>query len=687
MDSSVSDSRENHGRQKIGLPPEVSTGSTAAARSSLEGAIRAARNALINLQSADGNWQFELEADCTIPAEYLLMLHFLGELDPILETKIAAYLRAHQGGHGGWPLYHGGEMDVSCSVKAYFALKLAGDSPDAPHMRRACSAILDRGGAARANVFTRITLALFGQIPWRGVPYLPVEAMLLPRWFPFHLDKVAYWARTVMVPLFILCSHRPLAANPRNVDVRELFTTPPERERHYFRLPADRAGPLAKAFLAMDRCARIIDPLIPGIVRERATRRAETWILERLNGEGGLGGIFPAMVNAIEVLAVRGYPRDDSRYLTAKRAVEKLLVVTATSAYCQPCVSPTWDTALACRALQEAGGGAAMAASGRALDWLRSRQLLEEPGDWQVRRPDLLGGGWAFQFSNTFYPDLDDTAVIAWAMHRAGNPAYSNSLERALNWLAGMQSSNGGFAAYDVDNDFNYLNQIPFADHGALLDPPTSDVTARVVTVLAAVGRPEDQATLRRAITFLRREQEPDGPWFGRWGTNYIYGTWSVLTAFAEAGVPAGDEAVRRAVRWLESRQNADGGWGESNDTYALPSRAAGGTASTPHHSAWAILALRAGEAGTSAVQRGISHLLRTQQSDGLWNDPSFNAPGFPRVFYLRYHGYCAYFPLWALAAYRNRAVSAAKESAGSRFLDPSRLAVIQAQAQARLER
>jgi squalene-hopene/tetraprenyl-beta-curcumene cyclase len=627
-------------------------------QSTLDRTIETARDALIQRQSAAGYWLFELEADCTIPAEYILMMHYLDELDPALEAKIAAYLRAHQAEHGGWPLYYGGGLDISCSVKAYYALKLAGDSTEAPHMVRARAAILERGGAARANVFTRIALALFGQIPWRGVPYIPVEIMLLPRWFPFHIDKVSYWSRTVMVPLFILCTYKPLAKNPRNVDIRELFTTPPEQERHYFRLPGEGSGLLAKAFFLLDRCARLIDPLIPKAMRAHATRRAETWMLERLNGEDGLGAIFPAMVNALEAMVLLGYPRDNPHRVTAKRALEKLLVLGDASAYCQPCVSPIWDTALAVLAMQEEGSAAALAAAGRALDWCKTKQLLDEPGDWRTSRPDLPGGGWAFQFANGHYPDLDDTAVIAWAMHLTSEPArYSDSLSRALNWLVGMQSTNGGFAAFDVDNVHYNLNLIPFADHGALLDPPTSDVTARVVTALALVGRPEDKQALASAIDFLRKEQATDGSWFGRWGTNYIYGTWSVLSAFGRVGIGADDAAVRRAVTWLTGQQNPDGGWGESNDTYARPPRPGERTASNPYHSAWAVLGLLAvGEVGSNAVRSGIDYLLRTRQGDGLWSDPTYTAPGFPRVFYLKYHGYCAYFPLWALAAYRNLA-------------------------------
>ena len=621
--------------------------------SPLDHAVQEARDALIARQDSSGYWLFELEADCTIPAEYILMMHFLDEIDAALEAKLCRYLRAAQDHHhGGWPLYHGGDFNISCSVKAYYALKLAGDSVDAAHMVRARATILAHGGAASVNVFTRIALALFGQLPWRGVPYIPVEIMLLPRWFAFHVDKVAYWSRTVMVPLFILCTRKPVAKNPRKVHIRELFTIAPEKERDYFR----RKGFVAKLFLAADRVGRLIDPLIPASIREKATRRAEAWMLERLNGEDGLGAIFPAMVNALEAMVILGYAADDPRRVTAKRALQKLLVVGPSSAYCQPCVSPIWDTALASLAMQEADDAAASEASTRALDWLQARQLLDEPADWQVKRPGLPGGGWAFQFANSYYPDLDDTAVVVWAMHQARDSArYAESVRRALDWLVGMQSKDGGFAAFDADNTSYYLNAIPFADHGALLDPPTSDVTARVVTVLARIGRPQDQQALQRAIDYLRGQQEADGSWFGRWGTNYIYGTWSVLMAFAQVHAGIADPAVARAALWLKRKQNPDGGWGESNDTYLQGPGVSGHFPSTAYQSAWALLGLlAAGEVRSDAAHRGAEFLMRTQQADGLWSDPSFTAPGFPRVFYLRYHGYSAYFPLWALSAYRS---------------------------------
>jgi squalene-hopene/tetraprenyl-beta-curcumene cyclase len=617
----------------------------------LEAAIARARRALLAAQQPEGCWCYELEADCTIPAEYVLMMHYLGKIDEGLQTKIAAYLRVHQVADNGWSLYHGGGFDLSCSVKAYYALKLAGDHPHAPHMAAARESILKHGGAARANVFTRIALALFGQLPWRGVPFMPVELVLLPRWFPFHLSKVSYWSRTVMVPLLVLCSLKARARNPRNVHVRELFTVPPEEEKHYFPIRSR----LNAIFLAASRTGIWLEPMIPRFIRRRAVRRAQSWFIERLNGAGGLGAIFPAMVNACEALDLLGYPPEHPYRVTAADAIDRLLVVNDEWAYCQPCVSPVWDTALACLALQETGGTPATVR--RALNWLRERQLLDHPGDWREYRPRLPGGGWAFQFENGYYPDLDDTAVVAWTMHQSGDRRLASAVRRAADWICGMQSRGGGFAAFDADNTYYYLNEIPFADHGALLDPPTADVSARCALTLARLA--SDNAAYRRAldasIEYLRAAQEPCGAWFGRWGTNYIYGTWSVLIAFEQAGIPPDDPAVRRAVAWLKAVQRVDGGWGEDNASYYDPATAGQGGASTAFQTAWALLGLiAAGEARSPEVRRGAQYLLRTQQSDGVWHDQAFTAPGFPRVFFLKYHGYSKYFPLWALARYRN---------------------------------
>ncbi|WP_116812518.1 squalene--hopene cyclase [Steroidobacter cummioxidans] len=620
----------------------------------LQRGIEAARDALVRRQAPEGHWVFELEADCTIPAEYILMLHYLGEIDAALEQKLAHYLRSHQAAHGGWPLYPDGGFDMSCSVKVYYALKLVGDSEDAAHMCRARAAILQHGGAARANVFTRITLALFGQVPWRAVPYVPVEIVLLPKWFVFHLDKVSYWSRTVMVPLSVLCTQRPQAKNPRGIGVRELFVVDPEQERHYF--PPSR-GWLSRCFRVFDRLAASCDGAVPASVRARALERARIWTLSRLNGEHGLGAIFPAMVNALEALVVLGHGENDPQRCVAKGALQKLLIDRGDDAYCQPCVSPVWDTGLACLALQEEGSSTSLHAAERGLRWLQPLQTTDDrPADWRATRPMRRGGGWAFQYRNDYYPDLDDTAVVAWAMAQSSACAdYHSNIERAADWLVVMQSRDGGFAAFDADNTYYYLNHIPFADHGALLDPPTSDVSARVVTLLAQLRRAQDRTALDRALHYLRREQEAEGCWFGRWGTNYIYGTWSVVTAFQHAGIGPEDPAVQRAVDWLQRMQHGDGGWGETNDSYLDRSLAGQMSRSTPYQTAWALLALLAAGAQRSpVVARGVAYLLRTQRSDGLWDDPTATAPGFPRVFYLKYHGYSAYFPLWTLARYRN---------------------------------
>ena len=617
----------------------------------LETALARAREALLSCQHSDGHWCFEFEADCTIPAEYILMMHFMDEVDDALQAKLASYVRVRQNPAGGWSLYTDGATDVSCAVKAYYALKLAGDDPGALHMRRARQAILECGGAEHANVFTRITLAYFGQVPWRAVPFIPVEIMLLPRWFFFHIYKVSSWARTVMVPLFILCTVKPRAANPMGIDIRELFCEDPDGIEDYF--AGGGTTSLARAFLVLDRLGRALEPLIPRAMRKRALRKAEQWFTARLNGEDGLNGIFPAMVNAYQALAVLNYPEDHPYRRQAGAALRRLVIERPQDAYCQPCVSPVWDTGLAMHALLEADqspGGELLSA----IEWLKQRQIVSAPGDWQVNHRGIQGGGWAFQYHNDHYPDLDDTAAVAWAIARAAGPENRAVLDRAADWLVAMQSRNGGFAAYDADNTHYYLNEIPFADHKALLDPPSADVTARVVAFLAYFARPQDRPALHRAVEFLRREQESCGAWFGRWGTNYIYGTWSVLMAFELLDDATVQPAVSRAVAWLTSVQQADGGWGESNDSYLDAALAGRGQPSTAMHTAWACLGLMAaGEGQSNAVRRGIGWLVE-HQSDGCWRDPYFNAPGFPRVFYLIYHGYRCYFPLWALARYRS---------------------------------
>ena len=622
-------------------------------------AIEKAQDQLLSLQNDNGYWVFELEADCTIPSEYILMMNYLGEIDEALQSKIANYLRSRQSQDGSYPLFTGGFADISCSTKVYYALKLAGDSIEAEHMVRLRNYILSKGGAAKANVFTRIMLATFEQLPWRGVPYIPVEIMLFPSWFPFHLDKVAYWSRTVMVPLFILCTLKAKAKNPKKINILELFVTHPDEEQHYF----PERTILNKVFLGLDFLGRATRPLIPKKSRDLAIVKAKDWIIERLNGEDGLGGICPAMMAAYQALLLLGMPKDHELIVTARKAIDKLLVINEHDAYCQPCLSPVWDTALAALALQEVDKGldainpVTNQSLTRAYEWLKSKQLSDEPGDWRISKPNLEGGGWAFQFENPYYPDVDDTAVVGFAMAESKLPNLEESIHRATRWIVGMQSKNGGYGAFDVDNTHYYLDEIPFADHGALLDPPTSDVSARCAMLMAKVAQDHDEylPALERTIDYIRNEQEVDGSWFGRWGTNYIYGTWSALLGLEQTSLSKTDPMYVNAVKWLKSKQREDGGWGEDNASYHDKSLSGAYHFSTAFQTAWAVLGLMAaGEVASPEVKAGINFILHNQQADGVWNDKCFTAPGFPKVFYLKYHGYDKFFPLWALARFRN---------------------------------
>lgn len=626
--------------------------------SRLDRAIHRGKEKLLTLQHREGYWRFDLETDCGITSDYILMMHYMGEVDDELQKKISAYLHNRQGSDGGWPLYYGGPSDLSCSVKTYFALKLAGDLPELPHMEKAREAILNKGGAACAKVFTRITLALFQQIPWRGVPFLPVEIMLLPRWFPFHILKISYWSRTVMVPLSILCSLKPCAKNPDNIDIQELFIFPPNEVKSFF----PNRSFLNTIFLILDHIGRNLEPFIPNWIRQRALKKAENWILDRLNGTGGLGAIIPAMINAYQVMDCLEYPPENLHRMTAKMALKKLLVVGEQTAWAQPCVSPVWDTGLSCLTLQEVENGKTTDKVTQGLNWLKQKQLLHEPGDWKESRPSLEGGGWAFEFQNSHYPDLDDTALVAYSMYQSKNASFDESIRRAAEWIVGMQSKEGGFASYEVDNTHYYLNEIPFADHGALLDPPSSDVSARCLMLLSVLDPQGTKyhSVRKTCLAYILREQTESGSWYGRWGTNYIYGTWSVLIALEVAGIPSNSSTIQRAAEWLKRMQRSDGGWGEDNNTYWDESKQGQGSASTLYQTAWALLGLMAaGEKDSPEVGHGIDYLIGTQRKDGLWEDPSFCAPGFPRILYLKYHGYDTYFPLLALARYRNLSNSA----------------------------
>jgi squalene-hopene/tetraprenyl-beta-curcumene cyclase len=621
----------------------------------IDAIIEEAAEQLKARQGPDGEWLFELEPDATITAEYIFLHHFLGEVGgdyAALEPKLAAFLRHLQCDHGGWALYYDGDINISASVKAYWALKLAGDDPNAPHMQRARAAIREIGGAAGCNVFTRFAMALFGHVPWRAVPVMPLQIMLLPEWFPFHLSKVSYWSRTVIVPLLILQQLKPRARNPRGVTIEELFLEPAEVSTYPMNATGSKLGSI---FVGLDRILQATEPVLNRVRRDEALQKAVDFITERLNGEDGLGGIFPAMANAVMAFDTLCYARDHPDYVTAKKAIDRLLVHrNDEEAYCQPCLSPIWDTSLGMHALLETGEDPGSAAFRKAEDWLLEREITETEGDWRVRRPDLAPGGWAFQYRNAHYPDVDDTAVVAMALDRAGNPETRAAVERAAEWILGMQSGDGGWGAFEPENTHHYLNHIPFADHGALLDPPTVDVTARCLSMLAQLGYGRDHPAVAKAVDFIRREQEQDGSWYGRWGVNYIYGTWSALAALNAVGEDMTQPYIRQAVDWLKSRQNMDGGWGEDCASYWQEQRVEV-KASTPSQTAWALLGLMAcGETESEAVRRGIDYLAEAPRENGRWREKHWTGTGFPRVFMLKYHGYAAYFPLWALARYRN---------------------------------
>lgn len=645
------------------------------AESQLDHVISKAQDHILSLLKPEGYWVFDLEADVTIPSEYLLLQRFLNrDISPRLSEKITRYIRNRQLEDGGWPLFEGGKSDISATVKAYFALKIVGDTPEAAHMVRARELILSMGGAVNVNVFTRITLALFGQIPWITTPAMPIEIMLLPDWFFFHLHRVSYWSRTVIVPLLILYAKQPVYELNPGEGVRELFIDPPEALTH---LDHFSFGYFYKnLFILLDRILKRIDGWIPQRTKESALRHAEQWTLDRMKGEGGIGAIFPAMANAVMALKTLDCPDDHAAYQRGLQALDDLIVSKGDEVLCQPCLSPVWDTCLSTSALLESGISSDHSAIQDAIKWLFSKQIFV-PGDWCYHTPDLASGGWAFEFANDYYPDLDDTPMVVMAILRGNAMASSHYKERiakAINWVLGMQSSDGGWGAFDIDNNDLYLNHIPFADHGALLDPSTSDLTARCIELLSMLGYGASYPPIERGLQFLKSEQEESGAWFGRWGVNYIYGTWAVLSCLRQVGEDMSQPYVRRAVAWVKSCQNEDGGWGETCYSYNNAILMGKGK-STASQTAWSLLGLlAAGETDSESVKNGIEYLCRTQTSDGGWDEAQYTGTGFPGVFYLRYHGYSRYFPLWALGVYRRQSTEVPMQQEEVRLQNPADL-------------
>nr|WP_082534680.1 squalene--hopene cyclase [Nonomuraea pusilla] len=615
---------------------------TAAAPSSAALALDAACDHLLALQEPAGWWKGELQTNVTMDAEDLLLREFLGVRRPRDTEEAARWIRSQQRDDGTWATFHGGPGDVSTTVEAYAALRLAGDPADAAHMRAAARFVLDAGGIEASRVFTRIWLALFGQWSWRDLPVLPPEMMFLPPWFPLNVYDWACWARQTIVPLTIVSAARPVRPLPFTLD--ELRTG-----RRVRRAPR---GGWEAAFAALDRALHRYERRpVPGL-RRAAVRRAAEWIVARQERDGSWGGIQPPWVYSLIALRLCGYGLDHPVMRKGLDGLERFIIRDEQGRRLEACQSPVWDTVLAINALRDAGLPPDHAALVKAAGWVLGEEI-RGPGDWSVRRPGLRPGGWAFEFDNDVYPDVDDTAEAVLALRRVDHPDVRPAVERAVTWMAGMVSRDGGFAAFDADNTRTLCTRLPFCDFGAVIDPPSADVTAHTVEALVAEppAPPARPDLVRRAVVWLLKAQEEDGSWFGRWGANHVYGTGAVVPALVAAGVRTDARCVRRAVAWLESHQNDDGGWGEDMRSYTDPSWIGRG-ASTPSQTAWALLALLAAGERSEAVERGVAWLVSHQRPDGTWDEPFFTGTGFPGDFSINYHLYRLVFPISALGRY-----------------------------------
>jgi squalene-hopene/tetraprenyl-beta-curcumene cyclase len=613
--------------------------------------LERAKSFLFAAQHPDGHWVGELEGDTILESEYVLLRHFMGSLDDDRLRRLANYLRAQQREKGGWALYPGGPPEISSSVKAYLVLKLAGLPPEHPEMVRAREAILAAGGVTACNTFTKIYLSIFGVYDWDGCPVVPPELILLPRWFYFNLYEISSWSRTIVVPLAILSAKRP--HHPLPVDIDELFVG--GRHGKHLRLPWSRRWfTWRNFFLAIDRGMHFCERHGLHPWRRKALRACEEWMLARFPKTGGLGAIFPPIVNALMAMRVLGYADDHPEVRGQWREIEAFEITEGDTMRLQPCVSPVWDTALCAMSMAAGGVKSDDPHLVRAGQWLLERRIREK-GDWAVKRPNAPVAAWYFEYANEFYPDVDDTIAVLMALDGVRLPNEDEKREicrQAVEWVFAMQCRNGGWGAFDVDNDRMIFAQVPFADHNAMLDPATADITGRVLEMLGRYGYDRADPRVARALAFIRAEQEPDGAWFGRWGVNYIYGTWQVLKGLQAVGEEMNQEWVQRGARWLLAHQNADGGWGESCRTYDEPELRGQGP-STASQTAWALMGLMAaGHVSDPAVQRGLDYLIRTQKPDGSWDEPWFTGTGFPKVFYLRYHMYRQYFPVFAMGMY-----------------------------------
>ena len=621
---------------------------------SLEQAIENGANHLLSLQAEEGYWLGELEADTTLESDYIYYLYVLGKADPVRIAKLANYVRRRQLPDGGWNIFPGGPSDLNATCKAYFALKLAGDSTDTPHMTQARETVHRLGGLELTNSYVRFYLALIGAVGWELVPSIPPELLLLPTWFYLNIYEMSSWTRGIVIPMAILSALRPDWRLPERARVDELFKDISHKAAAF-----DWSRQLISwrnVFLAIDRGLKLYEKLPWKPLRRRALREAKAWMLAHMERSEGLAAIYPAMMNSIFALVALGHGPDDPITSREIREFSRFEIEEGDTIRMQPCVSPVWDTCIAMVSLEEAGLPADHPALVKAADWMLSKQVLG-PGDWQFKNKDAEPGGWAFEFRNDFFPDVDDTAFVLMALQRVKHPdseRMETAIRLGLQWLLSMQNKDGGWGAFDRDNDRQLLCNIPFADHNAMIDPSTADVTARVIECLGRFGWPAEHPAIQRGVKFLLKDQCEDGSWFGRWGVNYVYGTSGALRALETVSLTA-KEFCQRAVSWLRDVQKADGSFGESLWSYTDPATKGQGN-STASQTAWGLIGLLAGaQPNDSAVQRAVSYLVHQQNTDGSWSEAEFTGTGFPGVFYLKYHLYRNSFPLYALARFRNQ--------------------------------
>jgi squalene-hopene/tetraprenyl-beta-curcumene cyclase len=643
-----------------GLETPVTSGAPVSSRiqerlDRLEQAIERGANHLLSLQMDAGYWVGELEADTTLESDYIYYLHVLGKADPERIAKLANYVRRRQLQDGGWSIYPGGPSELNATCKAYFALKLAGDAQDSPHMARARTTVHRLGGLEHTNSYVRFYLALVGAVGWDLVPAILPELMLLPNWFYINIYEMSSWTRGIVIPLAILSAIRPDWRLPEGARVDELFCDI-SRKKSAFDW-SDELLSWRNFFLALDRALKLYEKLPWKPLRQRALREAKSWLLEHIERTEGLAAIYPAMMNSIFALIALGHGPDDPLTAREIREFSRFEIEDGDTIRMQPCVSPVWDSCIAMVALEEAGLLPDHPSLVKCADWILSKQVLG-PGDWQVKNRDAEPGGWVFEFRNDFYPDVDDTAFVLMALQRVKFPdpkRMEAAVRRGIQWLLSMQNRDGGWGAFDRDNNKAFLCNIPFADHNAMIDPSTADVTARVLECLGRYGWPADDPAVQRGLKFLLQDQCEDGSWFGRWGVNYVYGTSGVLRALEIVSLTT-KEYCQRAVRWLRVVQKADGSFGESLRSYDEPATKGQGNSSASQ-TAWGLIGLLAGsDTSDPAIQKAAAYLIEQQNADGSWSEDEFTGTGFPRVFYLKYHLYRNSFPLYALARFRNQA-------------------------------